>query len=108
MDDLKHQSRFPWPIAAELRIGETWHDVGRDLYWRVRRRLALDAAGETVPRTSAQQHRLALRAAQVGFLKLAFDRSLEEIADVLGISVRTAKRSSALLRRAIGPGPTDQ
>jgi hypothetical protein len=102
------EPRLPWPIVTELRPGERWPDVGRDLYLRASQYLFLASlAGEEPMRSPVQRYRLARRAAQIGFLKLAFGLELGEIAATLGLSLRTTKRASALLRRALAPRPPD-
>jgi transcriptional regulator GlxA family with amidase domain len=95
----------PPPIGGSFATNASWTDLGRALYWQVHGHLVVEdveafAVGGP-ERTPTQRHRLALRAAQVGLLKLARDLEQHEIAKVLGVSVRTVKRANALLRAAI-------
>src|SRR4051812_10086923 len=89
-------SRLPWPVATQPPPGETWPDLTRAAYWRLRN--FLDARGQ--PASVRARHCAALQATRVVFLTVAFELDSSEIADYLKLGERTVERIRDRLRHA--------
>jgi hypothetical protein len=99
---LRLVSSEPWPVVGSMPDGG-WSWCGRSIFWCVRGRL--DEAGPPADaRARRARHVRALRAARVGLLDVAYERTAAELADAMGVSKRSVEGWRADVRAGLSAG----